>query len=52
MSFFPGPSKATRAYLHPEAEIVQILTSQGWQVQRQAMTKTRFYFSRLLEVTR
>jgi magnesium-protoporphyrin O-methyltransferase len=50
--FFPGPSKATRAYLHPEAKIVKILESNGWQIQRNAMTKTRFYFSRLLEATR
>ncbi|PSB29944.1 magnesium protoporphyrin IX methyltransferase [Stenomitos frigidus] len=50
--FFPGPSKATRAYLHREAEVVKILESQGWKVQRNAMTKTSFYFSRLLEVTR
>lgn len=50
--FFPGPSKATRAYLHREADIVSILQTNGWSVQRQAMTKTRFYFSRLLEVTR
>lgn len=49
--FFPGPSKATRAYLHREAEIVKILESSGWQVKRNAMIKTRFYFSRLLEVT-
>ena len=50
--FFPGPSKATRAYLHREDEVVKILESQGWTVQRNAMTKTSFYFSRLLEVTR
>lgn len=50
--FFPGPSKATRAYLHREADVVKILESQGWTVQRNAMTKTSFYFSRLLEVTR
>lgn len=50
--FFPGPSKATRAYLHPESEVVKILERNGWKVQRNAMTKTRFYFSRLLEVTR
>ncbi|MBC7971708.1 MAG: magnesium protoporphyrin IX methyltransferase, partial [Verrucomicrobia bacterium] len=50
--FFPGPSKATRAYLHREAGVVKILESQGWTVQRNAMTKTSFYFSRLLEVTR
>jgi magnesium-protoporphyrin O-methyltransferase len=50
--FFPGPSKATRAYLHREADIVKILNDAGWTVKRNAMTKTRFYFSRLLEVTR
>jgi len=51
-SFFPGASKATRAYLHREADIVKILESTGFVVQRQAMTRTRFYFSRLLEATR
>jgi magnesium-protoporphyrin O-methyltransferase len=51
-SFFPGPSKATRAYLHREADVVKILEKNGFTVQRQAMTKTRFYFSRLLEATR
>jgi magnesium-protoporphyrin O-methyltransferase len=51
-SFFPGPSKATRAYLHREADVVEILTKNGFTVQRQAMTRTRFYFSRLLEATR
>lgn len=50
--FFPGPSKATRAYLHPEADIVKILEKQGWTIDRNAMTKTRFYFSRLLEAVR
>ncbi|GAX36594.1 magnesium protoporphyrin IX methyltransferase [Nodularia sp. NIES-3585] len=51
-SFFPGPSKATRAYLHREADVVKILESNGFAVERQAMTKTRFYYSRLLEATR
>ncbi len=50
--FFPGPSKATRAYLHSEAQVVKILESQGWKIERNAMTKTSFYFSRLLEATR
>jgi magnesium-protoporphyrin O-methyltransferase len=50
--FFPGPSKATRAYLHREADVVKILMDNGWTVQRNTLTKTRFYFSRLLEVTR
>lgn len=51
-SFFPGPSKATRAYLHRKADIVKFLQANGFSVQRQEMTKTRFYFSRLLEATR
>lgn len=50
--FFPGPSKATRAYLHREADVVSILEGLGWKIERNAMTKTRFYFSRLLEATR
>jgi magnesium-protoporphyrin O-methyltransferase len=51
-SFFPGPSKATRAYLHREADVVKILETNGFSLQRQEMTKTRFYFSRILEATR
>ncbi len=51
-SFFPGASKTTRAYLHREADVVKILESNGFSVQRQNMTKTRFYFSRILEATR
>jgi len=50
--FFPGPSKATRAYLHREAAVVNHLKSDGWSIGRTAMTKTRFYFSRVLEATR
>ncbi|MGB3642633.1 MAG: magnesium protoporphyrin IX methyltransferase [Rivularia sp. (in: cyanobacteria)] len=50
--FFPGPSKATRAYLHREANIVDFLQKNGFSIQRQAMTRTRFYFSRILEATR
>ena len=49
---FPGPSKATRAYQHREADVIKLLESQGWKIQRTAMTSTRFYFSRLLEATR
>lgn len=49
---FPGPSKTTRAYQHREADIVKILESNGFSVERSAMTSTRFYFSRLLEATR
>lgn len=51
-SFFPGPSKATRAYLHREADVKKILESAGFSIEREAMTRTRFYFSRILEATR
>ncbi|NJK29380.1 MAG: magnesium protoporphyrin IX methyltransferase [Acaryochloris sp. SU_5_25] len=51
-NFFPGPSKATRAYLHREFDICDILRSQGWIIKRKAMTKTSFYFSRLIEAHR
>jgi len=50
--FFPGPSKTTRAYQHPEREIVEQLEALGFTVQRQAMTSTRFYFARILEAVR
>ena len=49
---FPGPSKTTRAYLHKEVDIVRALEANGWTIKRNAMTKTRFYFSRLLEAAR
>ena len=50
--FFPGPSKTTRAYLHREADIIAALETQGWKIERKAMTKTQFYFSKLLEAVR
>ncbi|WP_404786108.1 magnesium protoporphyrin IX methyltransferase [Altericista sp. CCNU0014] len=50
--FFPGPSKATRAYLHRERDIVETFKGLGWTVERTALTTTQFYFSRLLEVKR
>lgn len=50
--FFPGPSKTTRAYQHPEAQIVKVLQSSGFKIQRSAMTSTRFYFSRMLEAVK
>jgi magnesium-protoporphyrin O-methyltransferase len=49
---FPGPSKTTRAYQHREADIIKILESNGFEIQRSGMTSTRFYFSRILEATR
>jgi magnesium-protoporphyrin O-methyltransferase len=49
---FPGPSKATRAYLHKESDVVKILQAQGWRIERKEFTATQFYFSRLLEAKR
>ncbi|MEM8502804.1 MAG: magnesium protoporphyrin IX methyltransferase [Cyanobacteria bacterium P01_D01_bin.1] len=50
--FFPGPSKATRAYLHRESDVVKALEDNGWKVGRRSLNKAPFYFSRLLEATR
>ncbi|MGB0564103.1 MAG: magnesium protoporphyrin IX methyltransferase [Spirulinaceae cyanobacterium] len=50
--FFPGPSKTTRAYLHYETEIIQLLMNSGFKIERKGMTSTRFYFSRIIEATR
>eukprot|EP00527_Entomoneis_sp_CCMP2396_P004140 CAMPEP_0198155276 /NCGR_PEP_ID=MMETSP1443-20131203/69045_1 /TAXON_ID=186043 /ORGANISM="Entomoneis sp., Strain CCMP2396" /LENGTH=259 /DNA_ID=CAMNT_0043822021 /DNA_START=758 /DNA_END=1537 /DNA_ORIENTATION=+ len=46
---FPGPSKTTRAYLHEESVVRAALTKAGFEVTREEMTGTNFYFSRLLE---
>merc|ERR1719316_2384565 len=46
---FPGPSKATRAYLHAEEDVERALNEAGWKVVKREMTGTQFYFSRLLE---
>jgi magnesium-protoporphyrin O-methyltransferase len=51
-SFFPGASKATRAYLHREVDIVRILAEGGWKIERRQLNKAPFYFSQLLEATR
>ena len=49
---FPGKSKTTRAYLHPEEDVVKALKQAGFSVRRKEMTSTNFYFSRLLEAVR
>ena len=49
---FPGPSKATRAYLHDEGDVEAALAAAGFRVKRREMTATSFYFSRLLECER
>jgi len=48
----PGPSKTTRAYLHPEEKVVTALEGAGFKLARTEMTGTNFYFSRLLEAVR
>lgn len=50
--FFPGPSKTTRAYLHEESVVRDALKKAGFEVAREEMTGTSFYFSRLLEAKR
>ena len=50
--FFPGPSKATRAYQHREADVIAILEKNGFSIARDGMTSTSFYYSRLLEAVR
>ncbi|KAM5571525.1 magnesium protoporphyrin IX methyltransferase, chloroplastic [Rosa sericea] len=47
--FFPGPSKATRAYLHSEADVERALNKVGWRIRKRGLTTTQFYFSRLVE---
>lgn len=49
---FPGPSKTTRAYLHEESVVRNALREAGFEVAREEMTGTNFYFSRLLEAKR
>ena len=49
---FPGPSKTTRAYLHEEALIRECLNKAGFEITREEMTATNFYFSRLFEARR
>ena len=50
--FFPGPSKTTRAYQHQEKEIIRILEDNGFSIERNSMTSTRFYYSRILEAVK
>ena len=48
----PGPSKATRAYLHKESDVRRVLQKLGFTIKRKEFTATSFYFSRLLEAVR
>mmetsp|Transcript_75747 Transcript_75747/g.152192 ORF Transcript_75747/g.152192 Transcript_75747/m.152192 type:complete len:291 (-) Transcript_75747:277-1149(-) len=49
---FPGPSKTTRAYLHPEESVREALASAGFKVKRSTLTATNFYFSTLFEAVK
>ncbi|KAI4336392.1 hypothetical protein L6164_014925 [Bauhinia variegata] len=46
---FPGPSKATRAYLHSEADVERALRKVGWKIRKRGSITTQFYFARLVE---
>lgn len=46
---FPGPSKATRAYLHAEADVERALQKVGWKIKERGLITTQFYFARLVE---
>lgn len=46
---FPGPSKATRAYLHAERDVERALEKVGWRVRRRGFICTQFYFAKLFE---
>ncbi|GJQ13489.1 hypothetical protein GpartN1_g5280.t1 [Galdieria partita] len=48
--FFPGSSKATRAYLHREKDIIDSLQQRGWQKIRNEFVKTKFYFSQIVQL--
>lgn len=51
-SLFPGPSKATRAYLHKEVDVEAALKKNGFSVKRKHLTSSKFYFSLLMEATK
>ncbi|KAK7291517.1 hypothetical protein RIF29_06725 [Crotalaria pallida] len=46
---FPGPSKATRAYLHSEADVERALRKVGWTIRKKGLISTQFYFAKLIE---
>nr|CAD1830095.1 unnamed protein product [Ananas comosus var. bracteatus] len=46
---FPGPSKATRAYLHAERDVERALNKFGWRVRNRGFVSTQFYFAKLVE---
>lgn len=46
---FPGPSKATRAYLHAERDVERALEKVGWRIKKRGRTTTQFYFANIVE---
>ncbi|KAL6861573.1 hypothetical protein ACP4OV_017273 [Aristida adscensionis] len=46
---FPGPSKATRAYLHAERDVEDALRDAGWRVANRGFISTQFYFANLFD---
>ncbi|XP_019168830.1 PREDICTED: magnesium protoporphyrin IX methyltransferase, chloroplastic-like, partial [Ipomoea nil] len=46
---FPGPSKATRAYLHAEADVERALARVGWRIRKRGLITTQFYFAKVVE---
>ncbi|XP_057970282.1 magnesium protoporphyrin IX methyltransferase, chloroplastic [Malania oleifera] len=46
---FPGPSKATRAYLHAETDVERALQNVGWRIRKRDFISTQFYFAKLVE---
>lgn len=46
---FPGPSKATRAYLHAEGDVERALRKVGWKISKRGLTTTSFYFAKIVE---
>lgn len=46
---FPGPSKATRAYLHAEADVERALQKVGWKINKRGLITTQFYFAKVVE---
>ncbi|KAI5660320.1 hypothetical protein M9H77_29113 [Catharanthus roseus] len=46
---FPGPSKATRAYLHADADVERALQNVGWKIRKRGFINTQFYFANLIE---
>ena len=46
---FPGPSKATRAYLHAEADVENALKKVGWKIRKRGLITTQFYFAQIVE---